>query len=596
MVKKNADVCFEVSWEVCNKVGGIFTVVKSKAQQMQSIYGEDYFLVGPYFPKKSFGIFEELVPSDELKDFFDSFKEKGLEIHFGKWLIKGEPFVVLVDFNNFTSNTNQIKKDLWDWFKIDSLNTDYFDFDEPIVWSYAVGMIIDEFKKKFDKKVVAQFHEWLAGGGVLYLDHAASKVGTVFTTHATTLGRSLSNSGFDLYENLGKFDSDAEAKNKGSGIFAKHLTEKVCANVCNVFTTVSEITGIEAEKILGRKPDVLLFNGLDMNNFPSFEEASVRHVLFKNRIKNFLIYYFFPYYSFDLDNTLIFFIAGRYEFHDKGIDTLIDSLRLLNERLKKEDSSKTVVCFFFIPGEVRSIRPSLLESKTLFKDVSDSLDDSADSVKSRLLYLLVSKNEMTCNSIFDVDFMREINPKLRRLKRSGLPPISTHELFNEGSDLIMNALKDSGLDNSKDDPVKVVYYPIYLTGADGLLDTSYYESMSGCHLGIFPSCYEPWGYTPLECAALGVSSITTDLAGFGRFIEKEVKDSVFPGIFVVNRWKRSVEESVKQLSDMMFSYLSLSKKDRVDNKIAAQKDAHLADWKRFIVHYISAHNLSLERV
>ncbi|RLE47435.1 hypothetical protein DRJ25_02430 [Candidatus Woesearchaeota archaeon] len=596
MAEKVADVCFEVSWEVCNKVGGIYTVVKSKAQQMKRFYGDDYFLVGPYFPKKAFGIFEELVPPDDLKVLFESLNQKGIEVHFGKWFAKGDPFVMLIDFANFTKNTNEIKRRLWEWYKIDSLNTDYFDFSEPIVWSYAVGVLIHEFSKIVNKRIVAHFHEWLTAGGLLYLRHNDIKVGTVFTTHATSLGRSISNTGVSLYDVIDKVDPDAEAKKFGSSLFAKHLTEKACANAAHVFTTVSEITGLEAEKLLGRKPDVLLFNGLDMANFPSFEEASVRHVLFRNRIKNFLLYYFFSYYTFDLDNTLIFFIAGRYEFHDKGIDVLIEALEKLNQKLKDENCSKTIVCFFFIPGNVRSIRPVLLENKTLFKDVSDSLDDVSDDVKSRLLYLLVSRKEMKKESIFDPGFIREITPKIRRFKRQGWPPLSTHVLFDEDNDLILNALKNSGLDNSPDDKVKVVYYPIYLTGADGLLDTSYYESMIGGHLGIFPSCYEPWGYTPLEAAALGVSSITTDSAGFGRFIKDKVSEKTFPGVFVLNNFKVSRDAIVDGLHEFLYSFAHLSKRDRVENKIAAQRVAHLADWRIFVNNYIDAHDLAVKRI
>ena len=594
MVEKAADICFEVSWEVCNKVGGIYTVVKSKVQRMQDYYGKNYFLIGPYFPKKAFGTFEELVVPDEFKGLFDSFKEKGLEIHFGKWLVKGEPFVILIDFTNFTKNVNEIKKNLWEWYQIDSLNSEFFDFDEPIVWSYAAGILIHELSQILNKKIVAQFHEWLAAGGLLYLRRNNVKVGTVFTTHATTLGRAISNVGQPLYEMLDDINPDEEAKKRG--VLTKHLTEKACANAAQVFTTVSEITGIEAEKLLGKKPEVLLYNGLDIAAFPSFEESSVRHVLFKNRIKNFFLDYFFPHYTFDLDDTLIFFIAGRYEFHDKGIDILIEALAKLNQKMKEEKSLKTIVCFFFIPGNVRAIRAELLENKTLFKDVSDSLDDVSDSVKSRLLYLLVSKKEMSRESIFDVEFLREITPKLRRLKRTGLPPLSTHELYNEDSDLIMNALKSAGLDNSEDDKVKIVYYPIYLTGADGLLDTSYYESMTGGHLGIFPSCYEPWGYTPLEAAALGVSSVTTDVAGFGRFIEKDVKDKIFPGVFVLHKFKEPRDRTVDYLHEFMFNFANFSKKDRVENKIAAQNIAKLADWRIFVKNYITAHNLSLERL
>src|SRR3989344_7814837 len=509
-----ADVCFEVSWEVCNKVGGIFTVVSSKASQMIEHYKDNYFLVGPYFPQKIYGIFEEQLAPESCRTALEKLKKEGIEVHCGTWLIKGNPHVLLIDFSNFAKNKNDIKKELWDNYKIDSLYTEYFDFDEPVIWAYAVGKVIESLKPSFNnKRIVAQFHEWLSGAGLLYLKSRKVRIGTVFTTHATMLGRTLASEDVNLYDILEKINPDEEAKKRGSSIFAKFQMEKQSALNANVFTTVSEITSIEAEKLLSRKPDVILPNGLDMSKFPTFEQASVKHKLFKNRIKHFLMTYFFPYYSFDIDDTLIYFLAGRYEFHDKGVDVFIESLARLNEQLKQEKCEKTIVAFFWIPGAVRGVRPEILEGKSFFRDVKETVDDAHEDVHSKLLYLLMTGEKITNDPLLSEDFLLDLKPKLRRLKRDGLPPLSTHELDNEGADSIMNAFKQHGLLNRKEDVVKVIFYPIYLSGADGLLDTNYYESMQGAHLGVFPSYYEPWGYTPLEAAALGVSSITTDLAG-----------------------------------------------------------------------------------
>src|SRR3990172_1584208 len=190
-MESKAEICFEVSWEVCNKVGGIFTVVQSKILPMKEHYGDNYFLVGPYFPKKSWGIFEEHIPPEECKGAFDKLKQEGIEVRCGTWITKGNPNTLLVDFTNFSAQKNEVKRKLWDWYQIDSLNTDWFDFDEPVMWAYAVGRLIEELSKVFSgKKIVAHFHEWLAGAGLLYLRHENARVGTVFTTHATTLGRS----------------------------------------------------------------------------------------------------------------------------------------------------------------------------------------------------------------------------------------------------------------------------------------------------------------------------------------------------------------------------------------------------------------------
>ncbi len=594
-MESKAEVCFEVSWEVCNKVGGIFTVVQSKILPMKEHYGDNYFLVGPYFPKKAWGIFEERVPPEQCKSAFEQLKKEGIEVHCGTWITKGNPNTLLVDFTNFSAQKDDIKRKLWDWYQIDSLNTEWYDFDEPVVWAYAVGRLIEELSKVFGKKVVAQFHEWLAGAGLLYLRHQKAKVGTVFTTHATTLGRSLAMQERDIYEQLESIDSDAEAKRLGSSVWAKHMLEKQSAQNASVFTTVSEITGMEAEHFLGRKPDVLLFNGLDMSKFPSFEEASLKHKFFKNRMKQFLMYYFFPYYTFDIENTLIYFLAGRYEFHDKGVDVFIKALGRLNDQLKAEKCEKTIVAFFWIPGNVKSIRPELLESRTFFNDIKKSVEEVHEDVQNKVSELLIMGKEISSKTLLGDDFLQEIKPKLKRLTRKGLPPLSTHFLYDEDTDLIMKTLREVGLDNSPDDVVKIVFYPIYLSGADGLLDTSYYESMQGSHLGVFPSYYEPWGYTPLEAAALGVSSLTTDLSGFGQYICKECVPGKYPGIFVLQRFKKSTEEIIKALTDMMSQFAHFNTKERIENKIMAQKIAATADWKLFIERYIEAHNKAVEK-
>ncbi|MBW3018574.1 hypothetical protein KY329_00105 [Candidatus Woesearchaeota archaeon] len=597
---KKADFLFEVSWEVCNKVGGIYTVITSKAGPAIREYGEGYFLIGPYFPKKAYGVFEEEPIPEVYSAIFEKLKSEGLEIHYGTWLTKGNPKVFLIDFTDFTKNKDGIKTALWDWYQIDSLNTEYFDFDEPIIWSFAVGKLLEELSKIHQgKNIVAQFHEWLCAAGLFYLRHNNLPIATVFTTHATTLGRALAIHDRDLYRDLDSLNPDEEAKKLGPSVFAKYLTEKQAAHNAHVFTTVSEITGIEAEKILGRKPDVLLFNGLDMSKFPTFEESSVRHRFFKQRIKQFLMYNFFPYYTFDLGNTLIYFIAGRYEYRDKGIDVFIKALAKLNDELKQDKSfKKTIVAFFWIPANVKAIHPELLQNRTLFFDVKDSVDDNIDLIKNRVINLLITKSQIDAKTLFGSEFYEELRPKILRIaqSRKGPPPVSTHELYNEGSDQIMRALLDSGLDNSEDDVVKIVYYPIYLTGADGLLDTSYYESMIGSDLGVFPSYYEPWGYTPLEAAALGISSLTTDLAGFGRYICKDCSlETKYPGIFVLPRFQKSNEEITESLVKMMKTFASFSAKERTENKIAAQKIATTCDWNIFFGHYIEAYNLALDR-
>jgi len=599
---KKADVLFEISWEVCNKVGGIYTVLSSKAKQTVYNYGaENYYCIGPYFHQKAIGEFQETTIPEQFRQICDDLKQTGIICHFGNWLVKGEPRVILIDFQGFYSQTNDIKGKLWEWFRIDSLNSP-FDVNEPLTWAYAAGIVIEKISKIFEnKKIVAHFHEWLSASGLLYLKKN-TKIPLVFTTHATVLGRAIA-SNERLYDVLDKINPDEQAYRYG--VHTKYQLEKAAAANADIFSTVSEITGTEAEHLLNKKPDILLPNGLDMESFPSFEEVSIKHREMKFRIKEFMLYYFFPYYSFELDEALIFFIFCRYEFKNKGIDTFIMALAKLNEKLKEIKSDKTIVAFFFVPTAVKSIKFELVENKEFYEDIKESVDENITEIRNKILVDLVSQTKLTKETIFSEDFLDEVKRKVLRFSKQGLPGLCTHDLVNESSDAILSLLYKVGLDNHPDDKVKVVFYPTYLTGADGLLDLNYYESIVGGHLGVFPSIYEPWGYTPLEAGALGVASITTDLSGFGQFVNSTRPPEICTlehcdpkrekGIFVARAKEKSESEIVDELFNIFLYYSQLNKTQRIDNKIEARRLASLADWKILISNYIKAHNLALEK-
>ncbi|MFH1173810.1 MAG: glycogen/starch synthase [archaeon] len=587
-----ASWAFEASWEVCNKVGGIYTVVTSKANQMMHYYGSQYVTVGPYIIDRIAGEFVEELSPPAFKDAFSVLKAQGIHCHWGKWLVKGQPNTILIDFQEFTTQLNAYKGLMWEKYGIDTLGTQYFDYDQPFIWSIAVGKLIEALADKLPPKIVLHCHEWLAGAAILYIKQARPDIATVFTTHATILGRTLASAQKDLYDLLDKIDPVKEAYSLG--IQAKHLTEMKSAQLADVFTTVSEITGMEAEKFLLRKPDVLLLNGLDFSKFPTFEEITIKHSLYKQKMKEFLVSYFFPYYSFDLTNTLFFFIAGRYEFRDKGIDIFINALGKLNEQLKEECSAKTIVAFIWVPAAIRAIRHELLESRTFYTDVIESVDENFDDIRLQILHSLVVGTDLRESDMFDEQTRDDIRKKVLKFKKKGLPSLSTHELSNEYGDDILRTCAALGLHNRNEDRVKIIFYPIYLTGADGLLDLNYYESMMASHLGIFPSYYEPWGYTPLEGAALGVSSITTDLAGFGKYVQTLGKDT--KGVFVLNRLHVNEKEVTAQLSSFMFNYCHLTKEERINYKLEARKIAAQCDWKRFVLSYIRAHDLAVEKV
>ncbi len=587
-----ADYLFEASWEVCNKVGGIYTVVKSKASTMKEYY-KNYFLIGPYFQKNASIELEEKPIPREFKAAFEEMERKGLKCCYGSWNIEGSPNVVLIDFRSLIDVKNEIKSALWQAYRIDSLKSGW-DFEEPMLWSWAAGMFLSLVEKAVpDKKIVGQFHEWLSGFAILYLKNAVSNIRTVFTTHATMLGRSIAGSGEDLYGLLGTLDPEKKAYEHG--VQDKFLAERASANNATIFTTVSEITAIEAEKILGRKPEVILNNGLTIQKFPTIEETSINHLISRTFIREFLTFFFFPYYNLDLEHNLIYFIVGRFEYKNKGIDVLIKALGKLNEKLKHERTKRTISVFFWIPMDNKGTRIDVLENKNFFRHIKTYVNSHSSSILDKIVMDIVSSKSPAVKSIFTKEFLSDLQKDLSVFKRSGNPPLCTHNLRGEEVNPIVQELLKQGLDNREDDKVKIILYPVYLTGADGLLDLNYYDALAGSHMGLFPSYYEPWGYTPVESAALGVSSVTTDLSGFGRFIENHLSKGALKGIHVLKRFNRKEEDVVNDLFRIMYDFSRLSHEQRVKNKLAAKNLASLTDWKNFVENYINAHNLALGR-
>ncbi len=590
-MKPEADLFFECSWEVCNKVGGIYTVVSSKAQSMLDYYKEKFILIGPYKEENISGAFEEEEMPEFLKKACEEIEKEEIHCKFGKWLIPGTPQTILVDFSKFAKKGDEIKGANWKDFGIDSLGTGYFDYDESMIWSTAAGKIIDAISRSNpEMKIVAQFHEWLSGGGVLELKRRNSSVKTVFTTHATMLGRSIAGAGVDLYGMLGKFNPEEEARRYG--IISKFHTERACAQKCDVFTTVSEITGIEAEHLLGRKPDVLLPNGLDIEKFPTFEEASINHRLYKNKFYDFISSFFFPYEEFDVTNTLIFFLAGRYEMHVKGIDVYIDALSQLNSEMKKEETSKTIIAFIWVPAGTKGIRNDVLMNKANYEDIHESIEDQKEEIIHRIIQNEIKGKTVTEEVVFQPEQALSIKTMVKRFKKTGMPPVCTHVLEHEKDDAMLQKIRQAGLLNRPEDRVKMVLFPVYLTGADGLLDTNYYESIQAGHLGVFPSYYEPWGYTPLESGALGVPSVTTDLSGFGRYVKEKSADQN-PGVYVIPRKDVQYQDTVKELTKVFLDFTHMTKQERIENKIKARSLANFADWKFLGENYIKAHNMAV---
>ncbi|MBN2043345.1 MAG: glycogen/starch synthase [Candidatus Aenigmarchaeota archaeon] len=588
-----------MGYEVSNKVGGIYTVLVSKARTIKKRV-ENYYMIGPYFEEKALAEFEEENPPDNFSNVFEEISKKyGIKCHYGRWIIEGEPVVILLETGRFSERINDVKTELWEKHKIDSLSSDAW-FNDPIIWSKAAGIVIEELYKSgaLGKNVIAHFQEWLTGAGLLHLKSCGLGIKTVFTTHSTVLGRTIAETGKeDLYDliNTGLSKNRTVRKSKAYDykVQAKHLTEKACTEKCDIFTTVSSTVSSECEFILGRKPDFILHNGLDMAKFPLMEELANMHIFYRERIRRFLLSYFSPYYNIDIENTLFYFISGRNELRNKGIDIFIDSLGNLNRILKKNKSRKLVIAFIWVPENTKERKMTVMENLSIFETIEEVIDTEIRNIKSKLIGAF-ARGEIPKEDIFDEKFLQDLKKMEMKLKskHGQIPPITPFELYSENS--ITNLIRKNELLNREEDPVKVIYYPAYLSSSDGLLGLNYYNAMVGCHLGVFPSYYESWGYTPLETASLGLQSITTDLSGFGRFISDYVKKNE-TSIMILPRDKLKYSESLGILTEMLHKVYRMSKKERGSSKIKAKHLSTLADWSKLIKNYVEAYEAVLKK-
>jgi glycogen(starch) synthase len=574
---------FEVSWEVCNKVGGIYTVVRSKAPFAKAL-AQEYVLIGPMQQQGEFGP----LPTPHIwQNVFTNLQKLGITCIYGAWLIPGRPTTVLIDFRSLFDKKNELKYWLWEKYRIDSLSSS-FEFDEPMCFGIAAGMLIEEFAKVDPSAIVAQCHEWMTGFALLHLKATMPRVATVFTTHATMLGRTIAGNGRQLYDELEHLNPSEEAYKYH--VQDKHSCEVACAREADVFTTVSDITALEAKMILGRQADVVVYNGFSTEKFLTFEETSIRHYHSRELLHEFLAYHFFPYYAFELSKTLICFTSGRYEFGNKGLDVIISALGQINNQLKLERSEQTIVMFFWVIMGKGKPREDVIENKNLYLELRSAVEWQTKQLVHSIILDFLSGHVPGRDDKFTSSFIQGMQDEIRRPRRVGNPPLATHEISS--NDPLMHACIQAGLRNREEDRVKVVIYPGYVDGADGLLNLPYYDVTVGAHLGIFPSGYEPWGYTPLESAALGVPAITTDLAGFGRFVQKS---AFTKGVMVLQRQGKQYGEIVAALAAQIMAYNAKHRSERVQQGFAAKSIADQCAWQMFIENYANAYALALRR-
>ncbi len=539
------DFIFETSWEVCNKVGGIYTVLSTRAMTLQKRMHDHVIFIGPdCWKDKENPFFKEDVSL--FADWKQSAANGGLGVKVGRWDIPGQPIAFMVDFRAHESEKNKIYGQLWEDFKVDSLHA-YGDYDDSALFAYATALVVESFYKYYlnaSQRIVFHANEWQTGFALLLLQKRVPQIASVFTTHATCIGRSIAGNNKPLYEYLWAYNGDQMAAELN--MQSKHSIEKQTAHHADCFTTVSEITAIECKELLDRKVDVVLPNG--------FEDGFVpQNIQFNNKRKKARIRLLDIASALTGEklgqDTIIVSTSGRYEFRNKGLDVFIEAMSRLNKDHRLE---KNVVAFIEVPGWVAEPRKDLQERLTSTQTYETPLDQ----------------------------------------------PLITHWLHDMEDDKVMKMLRSLDIKNEKSDKVKLVFIPCYLIGDDGIVNLPYYDMVLGNDLCVYPSYYEPWGYTPLESIAFKVPCITTDLAGFGLWANeaKGGYSCLEDGVKVVHRTDYNYSEVADEIKETVLSFTTFSKTKVSQCRRKASELSRRALWSEFITHYEKAYELALENM
>lgn len=539
------DYIFESSWEVCNKVGGIYTVLSTRAKTLKEKLQDQLIFIGPdcwrdkvnpYFSR------DNALYADWQKQAAG----EGLKVKVGRWNIPGEPVAILVDFTPYYAIKNEIYSKLWENFQVDSLHA-YGDYDEASMFSYAAALVVESFYKHVvgeDKKVIYHGNEWMTGLGLLYIKKHLPQIATIFTTHATSIGRSIAGNNKPLYDYLFAYNGDQMAEELN--MQSKHSIEKQTAWNVDCFTTVSEITANECKELLDKPVDFVLPNGFDNSFVPKGAVFTKKRKEARKRlldVANALM-------GTNLDDdTLIVSTSGRYEFRNKGVDVYIEAM---NRLLRDEKLKKNVLAFIDVPGWVGEPRADLRERLDSGKKYDTPLE----------------------------------------------VPAVTHWLKNMSHDNVLGMLKYLDMQNRKDDKVKLIFLPCYLTGDDGIVNKTYYDVVLGNDLCIYPSYYEPWGYTPLEAVAFKVPCITTDLAGFGLWANSEKGGycEISDGVKVIRRTDYNYSEVADAIKDTVAEYSNFNAAEVKKSRANADKLSKKALWSNFIEYYYKAYDFALRKV
>ncbi|MGH0038552.1 MAG: glycosyltransferase [Myxococcota bacterium] len=588
----------EISWEVCQQVGGIYQVLRSKAQSMVERWGEEYLLVGPRIPGSVELELETEAPAGWVASVVEELESEGVAWAYGRWLVSGRPRALLLDFALPPDRIEFVRHRLHRDHGVVPVRGNQL-IDDAIGFGEGVRLLLRACAKVSQRgvpgapeRVLAHFHEWLGSIGLPLIHSEGLGLRTVFTTHATSVGRYVASSGEDLYERFLQMDSDREANR--FGIETQHGVERVCARMADVFTTVSPITGEECERLLGRAPDIVTPNGLNLARFDRGHDFQTDHASYKDQIHRFVMGHFFPSYSFDLENTLYLFNAGRFEPRNKGFDLCLEAMARLNAELRLAKSELTVVFFIVTSRPTRSLEPDTLESRGLLDDLEEVSQRIGRGAAERYFRSAAAGIEANLDDLID-DYWRLRHKRLQHaFRRDRLPPLCTHVLEDGEQDAVLAHLAHLGLRNAREDRVKVVYHPEFISPVNPLWGMDYEHFVRGCHLGVFPSTYEPWGYTPLECIAMGVPAITSDLAGFGRYVDEAFPDHDDWGLAVLPRRSRSYHDAAADLTERLVAFSRLDRPARVDLRNRVEAHSGAFDWSQLVLAYHDAHDRSLD--
>jgi glycogen(starch) synthase len=585
----------EVSWEVCQQIGGIYTVVQSKVPRMVEQWGNRVCLVGPFNPDLSPIEFEETTPTGPFGAAAEALKQAGVEVHSGRWLTSGRPPVILLNPASAMPRLNEIKRRIWERYGIDMRATSPL-IDQVIAFGDLVERLFAALASRETPRraIIGHFHEWMGAASALPdIRRAGIPVALVLTTHATQLGRFLSMENPRYYEAIPHVNWAADARRFNIEVEAG--LERAAAEAAHVLTTVSDITAVECTHFLGRTPDVILPNGRIFERFAVLHEFQNLHRRHKERIHQFVTSLFFPSYTFDLDRTLYVFTSGRYEYGNKGFDVCIEAMRRLNVRMKEAKLDRTVVFFLVTRAAFRGINADVLRARAMMEEIRRDCTEIQEQIGHRLFTAVAMRKWPRFDDLVDEYWRLRLRRALHAWRTRNLPPIVTHDLAYPHDDAVMTHIRAAGFANRPEDPVKVVYHPDFVSANEPLIGLDYDQFVRGCHLGIFPCRYEPWGYAPMECVLLGIPTVTSDLAGFGLFVREHLPDHEKRGIWVLRRRGASEADAAEELAARVFDFAQLERRDRIALRNRVETTGEKFDWGVLYPAYNRAHELALER-